>query len=65
MSLFGPLKDDVSETVHAGQVSKNWRLGVCTMNGYFLCVVVHHVPGKQKRKQRRLDETNLDEESLL
>ena len=38
---------------------------LCTMNGYFLCVVAHHVPGKQKRKQRGLDETNLDEESLL
>ena len=38
---------------------------LCTMNGYFLCVVVHHVPGKQKRKQRGLDEINIDEEWLL
>ena len=38
---------------------------LCTMNGYFLCVVVHHVPGEQKRKQRGFDETNLDMELLL
>ena len=38
---------------------------LCTMNGYFLCVVVHHVPVKQKRKQRGLDEKNLNEELLL
>ena len=36
---------------------------LCTMNGYFLCVVVQ--AKKKKRKERGLDETNLGEESIL
>ena len=38
---------------------------LCTLNGYFLCIIVHHVPGAKKRKQRGLNEHNLDAESLL
>ena len=37
----------------------------CTLGGYFLHVVVHHLPGKEKRRQRRLDESNLDKENVL
>ena len=32
---------------------------LCTLNGYFLHVLVHHVPGKAKRVARKLNETNL------
>ena len=37
----------------------------CTLGGYFLNVVVHHLPGKEKRRKRNLDETNLDKENVL
>ena len=38
---------------------------LCTLSGYFYCVLVHHVPGMQKRVLRKLNETNLDEEACL
>ena len=38
---------------------------LCTLNGYFLHVLVHHVPGKAKRVARKLNETNLDHDALL
>ena len=37
---------------------------LCTLNGYFLHVLVHHLPGKKKRQKRNLNEDNLDRESL-
>ena len=37
----------------------------CTLGGYFLHIVVHHLPGKEKRRQRNLDEGNLDKENVL
>jgi hypothetical protein len=37
---------------------------LCCLNGYFAIVTVHHVPGKDKRKKRKLDDTNLDLEAL-
>ena len=41
------------------------QYALCTLGGYFYCVLVHHVPGKQKRMQRKLDETNLDKDACL
>ena len=41
------------------------QYALCTLGGYFYCVLVHHVPGKQKRMQRKLNETNLDKEACL
>ena len=41
------------------------QYALCTLGGYFYCVLVHHVPGKQKRMQRKLDETNLDQDACL
>ena len=38
---------------------------LCTLGGYFYYVLVHHVPGNQKRIQRKLDETNLDQDACL
>lgn len=36
-----------------------------TLGGYFYAVIVHHVPGKEKQKKQKLDETNLDKDALL
>lgn len=38
---------------------------LCTLNGYFLHVLVNHVPSKAKRIARKLNKTNLDHDSLL
>lgn len=38
---------------------------LCTLGGYFYAVIVHHVLGKEKRKKRKLDRTNLDKDALL
>ena len=38
---------------------------LCTLNGYFLCIVIMYVPGVKKRKERGLDESNLDQESIM
>jgi len=38
---------------------------LCPLGGYFYCVLVHHVPGKQKRLKRKLDKTNLDKDTCL
>ena len=38
---------------------------LCTMNGYFLCILVHHIPGQAKRDSRGLTEDNLDANSVL
>jgi hypothetical protein len=37
---------------------------LCCLNGYFAIITVHHLPGKDKRKKRKLDATNLDLEAL-
>ena len=37
---------------------------ICTLGGYFLNIIVHHVPGKAKRKARGLNETNLDNDAI-
>ena len=38
---------------------------LCTLSGYFLHVLVHHVPGKEKRKKRGLNEQNMDRDSII
>ena len=38
---------------------------LCTRNGYFLAILVHHLPGKKKRQQRKMNATNMDSDSLL
>ena len=38
---------------------------LCIMNGYFLCILVHHLPGQAKRESRGLTEDNLDVNSAL
>ena len=38
---------------------------ICTLGGYFLNIIVHHVPGKAKRKARGLNKSNLDDDAIL
>ena len=38
---------------------------LCTLGGYFLHIIVHHLPGKAKRKKRKMDEKNLCKENRL
>ena len=37
---------------------------ICALSGYFLNAIVHHAPGKAKRKARGLNETNLDNDAI-
>ena len=38
---------------------------LCTLEGYFCDIIVHHLPGKEKRRKRNLTEENLDEANRL
>ena len=38
---------------------------LCTLSGYFYCVLVYHVPCKAKQVKRKLDETTLDKDVCL
>ena len=38
---------------------------LCTLEGYFYSITMHHLPGKEKRKKRNLTEENLDKENRL
>ena len=38
---------------------------LCTLEGYFYAILVHHLLGKEKRKKRNLIEDNLDKDNRM